>query len=127
MTRTFAVVKTILIVEDNDMTQKLVRTILAREGYRTIFASSGEDAISLAKEHLPDLILMDIGLPGMNGIEAISVLKSDEATRSIPVIMLSAHAMPEPGVKSAETGIVDYIAKPFSLQEFVETIRRNMP
>src|SRR4030095_10303308 len=89
--------KPILIVEDNEKNMKLVRDVLNAKGYKTLEAVTGEDGVRLAKEHEPSLVLMDIQLPGINGIEALRQLRADPATAAIPVIAVTASAMtPDP-------------------------------
>ena len=90
----------ILIVEDNDKNLKLVRDVLQVKGYATIEAGNAEDGIVLARQHKPDLILMDIQLPGMNGIEAIGVLRADPGTAGIPVAAVTASVMPQTATRS---------------------------
>ena len=114
----------ILIVEDNDKNLKLVRDVLQVKGYATIEAGNAEDGIVLARERKPDLILMDIQLPGMNGIEAIGVLRADPATAAIPVAAVTASVMPQDRNKITEAGFNAYVGKPINLKEFLDTVRR---
>jgi two-component system, cell cycle response regulator DivK len=113
----------ILIVEDNDKNLKLVRDVLRVKGYATIEAGNAEDGIVLARQHKPDLILMDIQLPGMNGIEAIGVLRADSETAGIPVAAVTASVMPQDRNKITEAGFNAYVGKPINLKEFLETVR----
>jgi two-component system cell cycle response regulator DivK len=113
----------ILIVEDNDKNLKLVRDVLQVKGYTTIEAGTAEDGIVLARERKPDLILMDIQLPGMNGIEAIGVLRADSATAAIPVVAVTASVMPQDRNKITEAGFNAYVGKPINLKEFLVTVR----
>jgi len=113
----------ILIVEDNDKNLKLVRDVLQVKGFSTIEAGSAEDGIKLAGERKPDLILMDIHLPGMNGIEALKVLRSDSATAAIPVIAVTASVMPQDRNQITEAGFNAYVAKPINIKEFLDAVR----
>ena len=116
----------ILIVEDNDKNLKLVRDVLQVKGYATIEAGNAEDGIALARERKPDLILMDIQLPGMNGIEAIGVLRADPATAAIPVVAVTASVMPQDRNKITEAGFNAYVGKPINLKEFLDTVRNML-
>ena len=116
----------ILIVEDNEKNMKLVRDVLQVKGYATIEAGSAEDGIRLAKEQKPDLILMDIQLPGMNGIEALGVLRSGPETAGIPVVAVTASVMPQDRNKITEAGFNAYVGKPINLKEFLDTVRRML-
>jgi two-component system cell cycle response regulator DivK len=113
----------ILIVEDNEKNMKLVRDVLQVKGYRTLEAGSAEDGIALARAHKPDLVLMDIQLPGMNGIEALGVLRADPGTAGIPVIAVTASVMQQDRKQITEAGFDAYIGKPINLKEFLETVR----
>ena len=113
----------ILIVEDNEKNMKLVRDVLQVKGYATLEAGTGEDAIRLAAEHKPDLVLMDIQLPGISGIEALKVLRSDPATASIPVVAVTASVMQQDRNQITEAGFDGYIGKPINLKEFLEAVR----
>ncbi len=114
----------ILIVEDNEKNMKLVRDVLQVKGYATLEAVTGEDGVRLAREHLPDLVLMDIQLPGMNGIEALRVLRDDPTTARIPVVAVTASVMQQDRTKITEAGFDAYVGKPINLKEFLETVRR---
>jgi two-component system, cell cycle response regulator DivK len=118
--------KLILIVEDNDKNLKLVRDVLQVKGYATIEAGNAEDGIVLARERRPDLILMDIQLPGMSGIEAIGVLRAEPATAAIPVVAVTASVMPQDRNKITEAGFEAYVGKPINLKEFLETVRNML-
>jgi two-component system, cell cycle response regulator DivK len=113
----------ILIVEDNEKNMKLVRDVLQVKGYRTVEAGSAEDGIALAQAQKPDLVLMDIQLPGMNGIEALGVLRADPDTAGIPVIAVTASVMQQDRKQITEAGFDAYIGKPINLKEFLETVR----
>lgn len=113
----------ILIVEDNLLNRKLVRDVLGAKGYRTIESENAEEGLRLAVENTPALILMDIQLPGMNGIEAQQRLHSDERTRAIPVIAITASVMPKNRNEIVAAGFDAYISKPISVASLVRTIR----
>ena len=114
----------ILIVEDNEKNMKLVRDVLHVKGYATLEAATAEDGIRLANERKPDLVLMDIQLPGMNGIEALGVLRADPATAKIPVIAVTASVMQHDRKLITEAGFDAYIGKPINLKEFLATVRK---
>ena len=118
--------KLILIVEDNDKNLKLVRDVLQVKGYATIEAGNAEDGIVLARERKPDLVLMDIQLPGMSGIDAIGVLRADPATAAIPVVAVTASVMPQDRNKITEAGFDAYVGKPINLKEFLDTVRNML-
>jgi two-component system, cell cycle response regulator DivK len=113
----------ILIVEDNEKNMKLVRDVLQVKGYATLEAVTAEDGIKLAIEHKPDLILMDIHLPGMNGIEALGVLRADPTTASIPVIAVTASVMQQDRKLITDAGFDAYVGKPINLKEFLDAVR----
>ncbi len=114
--------KTILVVEDNEMNLELVTDILKAEGYTVIQAQSGSEALEMAKTERPDLILMDIQLPEMDGLEVTRLLKKDDSTKNIIVIALTAHAMRGDEAKARDAGCSGYIAKPINTREFVKVI-----
>ena len=116
--------KLILIIEDNDKNLKLVRDVLQVKGYATVEAGNAEDGIVLARERKPDLILMDIQLPGMSGIDAIGVLRADPVTAAIPVAAVTASVMPQDRNKITEAGFDAYVGKPINLKEFLDAVRR---
>jgi two-component system cell cycle response regulator DivK len=116
----------ILIVEDNDKNLKLVRDVLQVKGYATIEAGSAEDGIRLAGERNPDLILMDIQLPGMSGIDALKVLRANAATAGIPVVAVTASVMQQDRNLITEAGFDGYIGKPLNLKEFLESVRATL-
>jgi two-component system cell cycle response regulator DivK len=113
----------ILIVEDNEKNRKLERDILQFHGYRTVEAETGEDGVTLAQTTPPALILMDIQLPGMSGIDALWVLRADERTRGIPVIAVTASAMTQDRQKIMSAGFDGYQAKPIDVNQFVAAVR----
>ena len=114
---------TILIVEDNAKNLKLVRDVLQVKGYATLEATSAEDGIRLATEKKPDLVLMDIQLPGMNGIDALRVLRGNADTAAIPVIAVTASVMQQDRNLITQAGFDAYIGKPINLKEFLEAVR----
>ena len=116
----------ILIVEDNEKNMKLVRDILQVKGYRTVEATTGEDGVRLAHEHAPDLVLMDIQLPGINGIEALGQLRKEPATAKIPVIAVTASVMQQDRKVIMEAGFDAYIGKPINLKEFLATVQKAL-
>ena len=114
----------ILIVEDNEKNMKLVRDVLQFKGYETIEAMTGTDAVRLAKERKPDLVLMDIQLPDIDGITALGQIRADPATRAIPVIAVSASVMPDDQQRIGASGFDAYITKPINVKGFIETVER---
>ena len=114
----------ILIVEDNEKNRKLVRDVLQVKGYKTVETESAEEGIRLALESRPALILMDIQLPGMNGIEALRRLRADVQTQAIPVIAVTASAMTQNRQQILAEGFDGYQSKPISVKEFLETVRQ---
>ena len=113
----------ILVVEDNDKNRKLVRDVLTVKGYRLAEAETGEDGVRLAREQGPDLVLMDIQLPGINGIEALRQLRADPATAAIPVVAVTASAMTQDRQKILAAGFDAYQSKPISVRPFLELVR----
>ena len=113
----------ILIVEDNEKNRKLERDVLQYHGYRTSEAETGEDGVRLAQEELPALILMDIQLPGINGIEALRQIRADPRTRDIAVIAVTASAMTQDRQKILAAGFDAYQSKPINLMEFLAAVR----
>ena len=116
--------KTVLIVEDNELNMKLFHDLLDAHGYRTIQTRDGLEALDLARKHSPDLILMDIQLPEVSGLEVTKWLKDDEHLKQIPVIAVTAFAMKGDEEKIRQGGREDYISKPISVLKFLETVRR---
>jgi CheY-like chemotaxis protein len=113
----------ILIVEDNPLNAKLLRDVLGAQGYEVAEATTAEDGLTIARRDRPGLILMDIQLPGMNGIEALGELKKDTATRDIPVIAVTASAMPMERKEILAAGFDGYQAKPISVKEILQEVR----
>ena len=118
--------RTILVVEDNPANMKLAVFLLEQAGYIVISAVDAEAGLTLARERHPDLILMDIQLPGMDGLAAILLLKSAEATRRIPVIALTALAMKGDEQRIRDAGCDAYIAKPMRYQEVLATVAEQL-
>jgi two-component system cell cycle response regulator DivK len=116
----------ILIIEDNEKNLKLVRDVLRVKGYETIEATNAEDGVRLAVERAPDLVLMDIQLPGMNGIEARGVLRANPATSAIPVIAVTASVMQQDRNQITDAGFDGYVGKPINLKEFLDTVRATL-
>ena len=113
---------TILIVEDNPRNMKLVRDVLQVKGHATLEATTAEDGIVLAREKIPDLVLMDIQLPGMNGIEALGHLRADPATRDIPIVAVTASAMTQDRQRILAAGFDAYQSKPIDVKGFVDLV-----
>jgi two-component system cell cycle response regulator DivK len=113
----------ILVVEDNEKNLKLVRDLLQFKGYRTLEALTASEGIRLASEHRPDLILMDIQLPDMDGGAALGKIRSGPNTATIPVIALTAQAMAGDRERLLEAGFAGYLAKPISVREFPDQVR----
>lgn len=116
----------ILIVEDTPENMKLAVLLLETAGHRVLCASDAEAGLAIARQHLPDLILMDIQLPGMDGLEATALLKRDESTRSIPVIALTALAMKGDEEHIRAAGCNGYIAKPLRYREFLAVVAEEL-
>lgn len=116
--------KTILIVEDNDLNMKLFNDLLQANGYNTLQARNGTDALGIARRHQPDLIIMDVQLPGLSGLEITRQIKADAALSTIPVVAVTAFAMKGDEVKIREGGCEAYIAKPISVPQFLDTVAR---
>jgi two-component system cell cycle response regulator DivK len=116
--------KKVLIVEDNELNMKLFHDLLEAQGYETLQTREGLQALSIAREHRPDLILMDIQLPEISGLEVTKWLKEDDELKSIPVVAVTAFAMKGDEERIREGGCEAYISKPISVSHFLETIRR---
>src|SRR3712207_1546149 len=116
--------KLILIIEDNEKNLKLVRDLLEFKGYRTLEAGTAEQGIALAMAHRPDLILMDIQLPGMDGVTALTHLKAEASTASIPVIALTAFAMKDDQARFLDAGFDGYLVKPIQIKDFLNQIQQ---
>ena len=118
--------KTVLLVEDNEDNRTVYRTILEHFGYQVIEARNGEDGVRMAREDHPDLILMDISIPIIDGWEATRILKGDGATRDIPIIALTAHALATDRAKAQEVGCDGYLAKPVEPRRVVEEVQKHL-
>jgi two-component system cell cycle response regulator DivK len=116
--------RTVLIVEDNELNMKLFHDLLEAHGYATVQTRNGMEAVGLARQHRPDLILLDIQLPEISGLEVTRQLKQDDELKSIPVIAVTAFAMKGDEEKIREGGCEAYIAKPISVSTFMETIQK---
>jgi two-component system, cell cycle response regulator DivK len=112
----------ILVIEDNEKNRKLVRDVLTFKGYTIVESDNGEDGVRLAQERRPRLILMDIQLPGIDGIEALRRIRADEATRAIPVIAVTASAMDRDRQKIMAAGFDGYQSKPLNVKDFVAAV-----
>lgn len=116
--------KTVLVIEDNRLNMKLVRTLLQLGKYRVLEAIDAETGIQMAREHQPDLILMDIQLSGMDGLSATRIIKEDQALKDIAVVALTSYAMQGDERKAIEAGCTGYIPKPIKTRVFLESISR---
>jgi len=114
----------VLIIEDNEKNLKLVRDILQVKGYSTLEAMTAEDGIRLANERLPDLVLMDIQLPGINGIDAFKQIRADAKTARVPVVALTASVTPTDRSAINAAGFDAFVSKPINLKEFLDTVKR---
>ena len=114
----------ILIIEDNEKNRRLARDILQVKGYRTVEAETAEAGLELAAQQAPALVLMDIHLPGMNGIEALKKLREAEATRDTPVLAFTASVMPQDRREIMEAGFNGFLSKPINLKEFIATVAK---
>jgi two-component system cell cycle response regulator DivK len=118
--------KTVLIVEDNELNMKLFHDLLDAHGYRTLQTRTGMEALKLARENRPDLILMDIQLPEVSGLEVTRWLKDDDHLRDIPVVAVTAFAMKGDEERIRQGGCEAYISKPISIAMFLDTVRRYL-
>jgi len=116
----------ILVVEDNEKNMKLFRDVLEATGYRLLEATTGEQAVELAATHSPNLVLMDIQLPDIDGVEALGRLRGNERTASIPVVALTAQAMQDDRKRFLDAGFDGYISKPVDVVEFVKTVKEYL-
>ncbi len=116
--------KTILIVEDNEKNMKLARDILRAKGYATLEAVNGLDGVQLALQHQPDLVLMDIQLPDINGIDAFERIRGNAATAKVPVVAFTASVTATDRSRIGDAGFDGFLGKPINLKEFVDTVRR---
>lgn len=116
--------KTILIVEDNELNMKLFHDLLDAHGYNVLQTRNGMDALAIARKHIPDLIIMDIQLPEVSGLEVTKWIKDDDQLHEIPVVAVTAFAMKGDEERIRSGGCEAYIAKPISIPDFIGTIRR---
>jgi CheY-like chemotaxis protein len=114
--------KRVLVVEDNMDTYELVRFILEKNGYETLLAMNGRDGVNAAKKQVPDLIIMDMSMPEMDGWTATGIIKKDPQVSFIPLIALTAHAQPGDRQRAMEVGCDEYVIKPMDLLDLVETV-----
>jgi two-component system, cell cycle response regulator DivK len=119
--------KTILYVEDNEYNLKMVRQLLARTSYKLIEATDGELGVATALKEIPNLILMDIQLPKLSGLEATRRLRADPTTAGIPIIVITSFALSGDDQKAKDAGASDYLAKPYSPRELMQMIRKFAP
>ncbi len=118
--------KTILVVEDNKLNMKLVRGLIKIGNYRMLEAMDAESGIKLIREERPDLVLMDIQLPGMDGLSATEVIKADPDLKDIPIVALTSYAMQGDKEKALAAGCTGYIAKPIDTRQFLETVSQYL-
>jgi two-component system, cell cycle response regulator DivK len=115
----------ILVVEDNEKNMKLFRDVLGATGYRTVEATTGGEAVLLATEQAPDLVLMDIQMPDVDGVEALRRLRADERTAAIPVLAVTAQAMQGDRERFLAEGFDGYLSKPVNVRELIGTVRQH--
>jgi two-component system cell cycle response regulator DivK len=118
---------TILYVEDNEYNRKIVRQLLGRASYRLIEAVDGEAGVAAAIEELPDLILMDVQLPKMSGLDAARMLRADARTKHIPIVVITSFALSGDRERATEAGAAGYLAKPYSPRELLALVRQFLP
>jgi len=117
----------ILLIEDHEDNRRIVRDLLTPAGYEVVEAVTGEDGVAMADSHRPDLILMDIQLPGLDGYEATRRIKASPALRAIPIIVVTSYALSGDDVKAREAGCDAYVTKPFSPRALLAKIREFLP
>jgi CheY-like chemotaxis protein len=118
--------KSILVIEDNELNMKLVKGLLEIGKYRMLEATDAESGIQLIREQRPDLVLMDIQLPGMDGLSATEIIKEDPLIKDIPIVALTSYAMQGDEEKALAAGCTGYIAKPINTRKFLKTISRYL-
>ncbi len=116
--------KTILVVEDNANNMMLVRDVLQLKGYQVVEATTGTEGVRLALERRPDLVLMDIQLPDIDGMTALKQIRADEGARSIPVLAVSASVMPDDQQRIVASGFNAYVTKPLNMRSFLQTVEK---
>jgi len=119
--------RTILYIEDNEYNRKIVRQLLARTSYRLVEANDGESGVAMAQHEIPQLILMDVQLPKMSGLDATRALKADPRTSHIPIIVITSFALSGDREKAAVAGADNYLAKPYSPRELLALVRQYLP
>ncbi len=119
--------KRILVVEDHEENRRIMRDLLTSAGYEMIEAVTGEEGVTLAERERPDLILMDIQLPGLDGYEATRRIKANPALRAIPIIAVTSYALSGDDVKAREAGCDAYVTKPFSPRALLATVHKHLP
>lgn len=119
--------RTVLYVEDNEYNRKIVRQLLGRTGYRLIEAVDGEAGVARAIEELPDLVLMDVQLPKMSGLDATRILRADPRTQHIPIVVITSFALSGDRERATEAGAAGYLAKPYSPRELLGLVRQFLP
>ena len=117
----------ILYIEDNEYNRKIVRQLVSHTPYQLVEAIDGESGVTVAQQELPDLILMDVQLPKMSGLDATRALKGDPRTRHIPIIVITSFALSGDREKAAEAGADSYLAKPYSPRELMALVRQYLP
>jgi two-component system cell cycle response regulator DivK len=117
----------VLLVEDNPRNLKLARDVLEYAGFAVVVAATGEEGVEQARTTLPDVILMDLQLPGIDGFAALELLRATEATAHIPVVALTAFAMQRDRERALDSGFAGYLEKPISVREFPAQVRRHLP
>ena len=113
----------ILVVEDNDRNLKLVRDVLSHAGFDVVEARSGEQGVALAQEETPDLVLMDLGLPGIDGSESLRQLRATPSTAAVPVVAVTAYAMPEDRERTRQAGFDGFLTKPIDIRALPDQVR----
>ena len=116
----------ILVVEDNAMNLELVRDILLAEGYEVLEAADGATGVHVARAERPELILMDLQLPGLDGLQAVQLIRADDALRDVPIVAVTAHAMKGDDERARSAGCDGFIAKPIQVRDFVTTVARYL-
>ena len=119
--------RVVLVVDDHEDNRRILRDLLASAGYEVVEATTGEDGVAAAKARVPDLILMDIQLPGIDGYEATRRIKADEALRRIPLIVVTSYALSGDDAKALAAGADAYVAKPFSPRAMLAKVREYLP
>jgi two-component system cell cycle response regulator DivK len=119
--------RTILYVEDNEFNRKIVRQLLGRTSYRLVEAVDGEAGVALAFDELPALILMDVQLPKMSGLDATRILRADERTKHIPIVIITSFALSGDRERATQAGAAGYLAKPYSPKELLTIVRQFLP